>query len=591
MKRFWLLAVILSITTPVQALTAGPFSPGAAAQFSDGTLSWSNPNRVFSSNNQRASAFGSAFGGSTNTLQASNFNMNVPVNAIIEGITLEIERNRSTSNVTDTVIQLHNGTSLSSSASLNANWNTAESYVSFGGPTNLWGFGALTPAQVNSSAFRVHLRAFVSPSATASIDHIRLSIHFSVHNPIATNVIISPVNAFSTENLTISYTYNDDQAHAEGTTQIRWFLNNILQPAFNNLTSISSTFTLKNQDWRATVQPHDGITFGNTVSSPTKTIANSIPFSSTPTLTPLTPLSSDPLVTTHFYFDADGDPEDTPQVRWFRNGTELPVFNDLTTLTALATVKGDEWFYTLRPNDGEDIGALITSPTRTILNSPPAATDLILFPANPNTNSTLSAAWTYTDPDTDPSVGTQIRWFLNNVQQSQFDSTVFIPSSNTTRGQQWHFTILPNDGTISGPLQASPTATIQNVPPTVPTITLFLTNRNDIPTPPTTDLELNYTYQDTENDPESGTTILWYRNDILQPGFTNAMTLTGIDLDGASWFATVTPHDGFDAGPVRTSPRRSTAPNLPIGNWPLLLLITGIITTLSINRLPHPRNN
>lgn len=60
-------------------------------------------------------------------------------------------------------------------------------------------------------------------------------------------------------------------------------------------------------------------------------------------------------------------------------------------------------------------------------------------------------------------------------------------------------------------------------------------------------LTLSYTYSDAENDPESGTTIDWFRDGVQ---ITNSGTAVSASLTAKhqEWYAVVTPSDGSDAG-------------------------------------------
>ena len=65
----------------------------------------------------------------------------------------------------------------------------------------------------------------------------------------------------------------------------------------------------------------------------------------------------------------------------------------------------------------------------------------------------------------------------------------------------------------------------------------------------TDNLTLSYVYIDIENNPESGTEIVWYMNGVEQESFSGMLV---IPSDATScdeqWFAVVTPSDGIDTG-------------------------------------------
>ena len=87
-------------------------------------------------------------------------------------------------------------------------------------------------------------------------------------------------------------------------------------------------------------------------------------------------------------------------------------------------------------------------------------------------------------------------------------------------------------------------------PNTAPTASNLILGPNGATT--TSTLSLSYTYNDADNDPESGTTIDWFRDgvQITNSGTTVAPSLTAKNQE---WYAVVTPSDGMDAGTSVTS--------------------------------------
>ena len=89
-----------------------------------------------------------------------------------------------------------------------------------------------------------------------------------------------------------------------------------------------------------------------------------------------------------------------------------------------------------------------------------------------------------------------------------------------------------------------PEATSQNLAPTA-------SNLQVTPAIPTvlTGLTLIYTYDDTEGDSESGTSIEWFRDGVSAPEVADSLTVSGSFLSrGETWSVTVTPSDGTNQG-------------------------------------------
>ena len=82
--------------------------------------------------------------------------------------------------------------------------------------------------------------------------------------PVAMDVNITPNgNVEVDQSLTVSYNYFDEDGDAEGTTQIRWFVNDNLRTSFNDIFTIPASSTAVGETWTVTVTPHDGNEFGN----------------------------------------------------------------------------------------------------------------------------------------------------------------------------------------------------------------------------------------------------------------------------------------------------------------------------------------
>ena len=119
----------------------------------------------------------------------------------------------------------------------------------------------------------------------------------------------------------------------------------------------------------------------------------------------------------------------------------------------------------------------------------------------------------------------------------QFDiSAVSANGNGGTGGDTW------GDTTITVPEGGAPPPT--NDPPTASNLQLSPSN------PVTTDtLTLTYSYQDSDNDPESGTQIRWYKDGQLISSRNDQTTVpSSMTAKGESWNVTVTPNDGTDEG-------------------------------------------
>jgi len=173
----------------------------------------------------------------------------------------------------------------------------------------------------------------------------------------------------------------------------------------------------------------------------------------------------------------------------------------------------------------------------TILNIPPIASNLAITPTSPRTTDNLHASYTYFDPDGDPESGTQIRWYKNGALQSAYNDQTTIPSSATTKDDEWHFTSRPKDGTFFGNLQTSPPVTISNSPPTI--------DSHYPPTNPTIqegeNQEFNITKSDLDGDP---LTVTWWLNQSKEET-SDSYTYTANYESAGTYNITVVVSDGL----------------------------------------------
>jgi len=158
--------------------------PNNAATFASsalvGVVAITNPTNAQLSDNSYATAV-LVGGQQTQYLKATNFALAVPVHSTIDGITVEIERNTSLlASVSDTTVKLYlpDNSLSATNQSAGAAWSTSDAYATFGGASDTWG-QTLTPMQVNDLNFGVVISATAALAATASIDHVRMTVNYT----------------------------------------------------------------------------------------------------------------------------------------------------------------------------------------------------------------------------------------------------------------------------------------------------------------------------------------------------------------------------------------------------------------------------
>lgn len=167
--------------------TAGPNNPGTTASDSGvGTVAWTNPGNVASSNNSYATATLTS-GSVSHYLKVTNFGFSIPAGATINGITVEIERNVQNHALADPVQDnrvrlVKAGTIQTTDKASVSNWPASDTYATYGGGADLWS-GTWTDSDINDSGFGMAISAkgvsVLNDPPVAQIDHIRITITYT----------------------------------------------------------------------------------------------------------------------------------------------------------------------------------------------------------------------------------------------------------------------------------------------------------------------------------------------------------------------------------------------------------------------------
>lgn len=284
---------------------------------------------------------------------------------------------------------------------------------------------------------------------------------------------------------------------------------------------------------------------------------NGLPVIANLTISPSSPLTMDDLIGSYTYSDPDNDPELSREIRWYKNDTLQTSYNDQLTIPNNATTKGDIWHFTVRVSDGKAFSEIVTSPSVTIGNTAPSVTSLSISPSSPSTSDNLTGNYVYSDADMDPEGMSEIRWYKNGALQTEYNDQKVIPSIALSKGDTWHFTVKPYDGSDYGEIKTSTSVTIINNIPVVDNLLIS-------PSSPLTtdDLTASYAYSDMDNDPDRSE-ITWFKNNVPQIGYNDLKTVpSSATMKGEVWHFTVKPYDGYNYGDVKTSP------SVTIGNTP-----------------------
>lgn len=146
-----------------------------------GTLAWNNPGNITSDDGVYAGMI--INNQQSHYLRASNFGFTLPADTVVDGIEVRIQKHQSGgTGITDTSIRLFDASAsvAGDNKSTGAAWSTtAETVVTYGGPTDLWG---LTPtkADVEDVDWGWGISASCGlPARTSNVDVMEMKIYYS----------------------------------------------------------------------------------------------------------------------------------------------------------------------------------------------------------------------------------------------------------------------------------------------------------------------------------------------------------------------------------------------------------------------------
>jgi hypothetical protein len=201
-KRWMLLAIVFTFVASAiihigytHAASLGPLSPQTAADYtgtgSVGTVAWASPSSAITSDSVYASA-SMASTAVSHYLTVTNFGFTIPAGSTINGITAEVQENSATSSkgtvVDNSVLAVKGGVVGGTSQATATTWPAANSFVTYGGASNLWG-QTWTPSDINSNGFGIgisakNVKAGSGATLAANIDYVRVTVSYTA--PAAT---------------------------------------------------------------------------------------------------------------------------------------------------------------------------------------------------------------------------------------------------------------------------------------------------------------------------------------------------------------------------------------------------------------------
>lgn len=153
-----------------------------------GSLAWTNPDNVVIDDSTNARATALVVGETiTQYLLATNFGFSLPLDAIINGIMITINRSATSNNAANYVIDneirlVSDGLLIGTNNSSLSRWKTAAATLAlYGGAQDNWS-ADLTAAEINNNNFGVALAALISvatSTVTARVDYVEATVNYS----------------------------------------------------------------------------------------------------------------------------------------------------------------------------------------------------------------------------------------------------------------------------------------------------------------------------------------------------------------------------------------------------------------------------
>ena len=141
-----------------------------------GTVAWTNPSNATVADDSKATAT-LLLGQQTEYLKATAFGFEIPLDATILGLQVDVEASGTViSTVQDVEVRVcRAGTPVGDVKTAGGFWATIDTVRSYGGAADLWGT-TWTPADVNASTFGCAISASALAALTANIDSVSMTV-------------------------------------------------------------------------------------------------------------------------------------------------------------------------------------------------------------------------------------------------------------------------------------------------------------------------------------------------------------------------------------------------------------------------------
>jgi|GEM_PF-5414876 hypothetical protein len=176
-----IIAITLLSVNNTEAQTQGPNHGISSVVIANHTETWQNVSNIFQADGKYASVTLSS-GQISDTLEIGNFHLDVPLDAVIEGVVVNIGKGASSIGIVDNMIKLvSNGVVCGEEHATDEEWSLDPTISTYGADDDRWGLN-LTPGMVNSYSFGVALCVANSMyginTNKANIDYITITVNY-----------------------------------------------------------------------------------------------------------------------------------------------------------------------------------------------------------------------------------------------------------------------------------------------------------------------------------------------------------------------------------------------------------------------------
>ncbi len=391
---------------------------------------------------------------------------------------------------------------------------------------------------VKGQIWNFTIRVFDGLNWSLQYNSSKLTIRNSI--PQVNNIQITS-NTTTISNLIIDWDFSDLDGDNQERFDLKWYINNIYNSSYDDLTEIDSTQTKKNQNWICSIRIFDGENYSSWFNS-----SRTFIFNTPPSLQNLGlqggKNTSQNITLVYNFVDVDNDSEDTENtiINWFFINGSIILGQNTIELANEYFVAGNILYAKITPNDGEDSGTTYQTGYLQIGNAKPTIIGLpniVGFNDSAIYFAAVSLSVNYTAQDLDHPffiydidvdenglvVGSNYRWYKNGQIMSDLTGPIVLPFY-LSKGDLWMVSVQPKDryGDLGSWINSSEIL-IGNTPPEILSFSWTTTS-------PTVqnDLSFTYTFYDLDFDSEwqNQTKIYWYRNSIEISVARNQSTLS-----------------------------------------------------------------